>query len=139
MCAQGNKDKGQIFVIESHHSLYNGLSEGAAEEWTKQLGHQSIGPFTSLTKHAPYEKIGTLYIQCTEDNALLPDRQEKMCKDIGMEKWIKIRTGHSPFLVVPELLSDITRAGAGEDVIIPKDKGITADDIGSAMVSLKVK
>lgn len=80
-----------------------------------------------------------MYVQCTEDNALLPDRQEKMVEAAGLKKWVKIRTGHSPFLLVPELLGDITRAGAGESVVVSNGQVLAADDIGSAMVSLEIK
>ena len=48
------------------------------------------------------------YVKTTKDNAILPEFQDKMMEESGVE-WLvrEMETGHSPFIVEPKVLAEI--------------------------------
>ncbi len=67
----------------------------------------------SLT-YAAYRDIPSAYLICTNDNALSPKAQEKMCEAAGIEMVERVHASHSPWLVHPEVVERFIRRAAGE-------------------------
>lgn len=55
-----------------------------------------------------------------------------------LTKWVSVDTGHTPFLVVPALLAEITRAAAGETVILNEGSIVQKGGIGYAFDKLRI-
>jgi hypothetical protein len=66
----------------------------------------------------------------------MPNRQWNMIHYARLTKWVSLETGHTPFLVVPALLAEITKAAAGETVILNERSIIQRGGIGSAFDKL---
>ena len=76
---------------------------------------------------------------CTNDNGLLPEWQERLIELGGFKKWVKIDSGHTPFLSCTELLTQVTRAAAGEEIVLKEDYGVKHEDVSSGMTNLRVE
>ena len=75
-------------VLLSHEPLESGITP-------LQLSDENFG---SIPKY---------YIECTEDRAVTPFIQRKMCTETPCEKVYSLPTSHSPFFSTPVELSDI--------------------------------
>lgn len=107
-----------MYITDGRAAFYNDLKEEEAVKWASRLETFSIGCFKSTAEHAPFRIIDTVYVVCKQDRALMPNRQWKMVRDARLTKWVSLDTGHNPILAAPALLTEITKAAAGEEVVL---------------------
>lgn len=82
----------------------------------------------SPQQYAAWKHIPSTYLICTIDNAISPKIQERMVAQDGA-KWsevVRLRSGHSPMVSMPEETARIIRRAAGEKGV-PETKEMTAD------------
>lgn len=104
-------DEANCQTILSPKNLENALFNGCSKEDTqKALQHICPEPLlpmvsaVSLTSER-FGKIPKVYIECTEDNAVLLSSQKKMCEHTQCTV-MTLPCGHSPFLSMPEELAE---------------------------------
>ncbi|KAK8430146.1 Alpha/beta hydrolase family-domain-containing protein [Phyllosticta citricarpa] len=96
--------------------FYNDLSRADADRWAAKIQHHSYRTFYSRVTYPAFKDVPSTYLVCEADNAILLEAQESMLEKVGKGKFDVERcsAGHSPFLSMPELTSDVIRRAAGE-------------------------
>lgn len=61
-----------------------------------------------------------------------------MVRHARLEKWVSLDTGHNPILGAPSLLAEITKAAAGEEVILTEGSLIATSDVGKGFEKLRI-
>jgi hypothetical protein len=61
-----------------------------------------------------------------------------MISHARLTKWVSLDTGHAPFLAVPALLAEITKAAAGEEVILKTGSIIQRGGVGNGFAKLRI-
>jgi pimeloyl-ACP methyl ester carboxylesterase len=59
-----------------------------------------------VTTEENYGKVPRVYVECLQDNAIMPSLQEWMYTHLPCEKVISMNTSHSPFFSAPEELAN---------------------------------
>lgn len=91
--------------------FYQDLDEATIEELVKDLRPQSFASFWSTTTYAAWRHIPTTYILCTGDKPSTVVAAQhlidtaKASGENKIEKVIKHKAGHSPFISQPEWLA----------------------------------
>lgn len=89
-------------------SFYHDCPEADAEAAARRLGAESLAVVATpvATTSARFGRVSRLYIECTDDRALGPALQRRMCaaQPCRVER---LATGHSPFYAQPEALAGI--------------------------------
>ncbi|KAI0378507.1 alpha/beta-hydrolase [Hypomontagnella monticulosa] len=91
-------------------AVYNDLDEQSQEKWIQEVSYTSAALFEGVSNHEPWsEGVPCGYIFCTEDNGLPLSLQQDMAARLGPGTvTANVKSGHSPFLSVPdELVSAI--------------------------------
>ncbi|KAI2607873.1 alpha/beta-hydrolase [Hypoxylon sp. NC1633] len=97
-------------------TAYNDLSEEDQSKWAKELSPTSIALFEGVSQYEPWsEGVPCAYVFCSEDNGLPPQRQQNMAALLGPESVTRtIKSGHSPFLSMPDKLVETIAEIEGE-------------------------
>ncbi|EME42357.1 hypothetical protein DOTSEDRAFT_133644 [Dothistroma septosporum NZE10] len=110
--------------VKEPMAFYSNLSQDTADE-----AIQHLLPKTATTSHEPvaldYHSIPSTYVICEVDVAVPPQFSELMIAHNRIPcEVLRIQSGHSPFLNMPERVANIVRRAAGEQVDM---KGIFVD------------
>ena len=84
--------------------FYNGCSPEQVAWAISMLKPQPVGPLVSpvSTTEENFGRVPRVYVECLNDQAILPARQKEMYTNVPCQQIISMNTGHSPFLVAPE-------------------------------------
>ncbi|KAG8899412.1 hypothetical protein FRC01_010559 [Tulasnella sp. 417] len=106
-----------ITTIDPITTFYNDLPRETAERYAAGLKRQSYKVFASKQTYGAWRHVPTTYLYTDNDLALPLLYQKMMVKGSGVD--IKTETfgaGHSPFLSLPEKVSESIRRASGESV-----------------------
>lgn len=103
---------------DPRNRFYGDLSEEEAAKWTHLLRPQSLQVFLSKSTHAAWEDIKATYIHCQNDQAWPIAKQKFVVQGLGSQNFdtVTLKASHSPFLSMPEKVSEIIRTVAGEQI-----------------------
>lgn len=98
-----------VSVEEGHRAFVNTVHE--------PLG---IGGTPVELTEARFGRLPRTFVLATEDRVLTPWLQEKMIKDVGVDKIVRLATSHSPFLSQPQELAKaiVSLAGKGDPDVL---------------------
>ena len=87
--------------------FYQDCSDEDVAYAADHLVPQSAEPRTAKMRTTPenFGRVRRVYIECTLDNALLPEAQKEMHTALPCERVISMEAGHSPFFSQPEALA----------------------------------
>ncbi|KAI1204593.1 alpha/beta-hydrolase [Annulohypoxylon truncatum] len=98
----------QVFLREEKlmDAVYHDLDEESRSKWVKEVSPTSAVLFEGVSSYEPWsEGIPCAYIFCGEDKALPMQVQQEMARQLGPESTtVTVKSGHSPFLSVPDEL-----------------------------------
>ena len=92
----------------ARHRFYNDCSPDDVDWAVGLLVPQPTGPLMGhleITK-ASFGRIPRVYIECLQDQAVLPEIQKAMYTAMPCQQVLSLDTGHSPFLSNPQGLAD---------------------------------
>lgn len=100
--------------------FYQDLPDDVALDLAKDLRPHSLGVFWSATRCATWKHIPTTYVICEDDAAstvaaagyLVSGAQA--ADESTVDKVLKHKVGHSPFLSLPEWIARLLMEEAGE-------------------------
>lgn len=100
--------------------FYNDLPEAQQQKWYAGTRTQASATMTAKAAATSWMEIPTSYLLCENDLAIPPQAQEgmtEMAKGMGGEVEVtRVKSGHSPFLSVPDEVVAWLRRVAGEVV-----------------------
>ncbi|PYH90714.1 alpha/beta-hydrolase [Aspergillus ellipticus CBS 707.79] len=70
-------------------------------------GHICLAAFLDRATEEPWHTIPSAYIVCDDDRALPPAIQDSMITSLVNPKVFRLKSGHSPFLSMPDETADI--------------------------------
>lgn len=93
------------------NTLFNGCSKEDTRAALQHICPEPLIPMVSPVTLTPqrFGKIPKVYIQCTEDKAILPTSQRAMCESTPC-KVLSLPCGHSSFLSMPHELAELFEA-----------------------------
>lgn len=107
-----DEQTGLINVIDPKNTFYADVPEPLASEAANQIYGQSLLSFNTPSGPVYYQDAAyngrRVYLHTNEDQALPPFAQDLFVNGSGtIWKIVKLNTGHSPFLSIPDQLADI--------------------------------
>ncbi|KAK8169812.1 Alpha/beta hydrolase fold-1 [Phyllosticta citrichinensis] len=99
--------------------FYNDLSPVDADKWAAKIPHHCYRTFYSRVTYPAFKNVPSTYLICEADNAIPLEAQESMLEKVGQGRFDVERcgAGHSPFLSMPRLTSEVIRRAAGEVIL----------------------
>lgn len=88
--------------------FYGDCSDEDIERAKSLVCPQAIAPTVTpmRTTDGNFGRIPRVYIECLQDNAVLPEAQKLMYTDLPCKRVITMDTSHSPFFSAPQELTD---------------------------------
>lgn len=84
------------------------LSVEQQEKWNARAQHTSRAVFSGKSTYEPWRDIPCAYIVCEQDRALPPPFQELFSSKVaGAENTYRLPSSHSPFLSMPDRLTEV--------------------------------
>lgn len=114
-----NPIKGCMSLDQSvhHDALYHDCSEEIEARASNRAEPEPIRPgMAKLKLSSGFDSLPKSYILCTEDKAILPDRQRWMANRSDVPIKHELNTGHVPMLSAPKPLATILAAYAKGEV-----------------------
>jgi hypothetical protein len=106
-------------VPEGPAIFYNDLPSETANTWSSQLHHQAWPTFQTPLSHAAYKDVPSTYLLCEQDAAIPLVAQQAMAGFVGEGITTHLcKSGHSPFLSMPETVVNVIRKASGEPVSV---------------------
>ncbi|MCJ1362788.1 hypothetical protein MMC16_001894 [Acarospora aff. strigata] len=105
-----------IYTTDTREHLYNDLDEPTSDYWTSTLKHHSAPTFQCPVTYAAWRDIPSTYLFCEKDNAVPLEVQKALVEKAGGFQTETCSAGHSPFLSQPEVVVDVIRRAAGEEL-----------------------
>jgi pimeloyl-ACP methyl ester carboxylesterase len=99
--------RAQIYQEGLYHDCEDSITELAKVLLSQEPVVTGVTPL-ELTEEN-FGRVPRYYIECTEDRAVTPFIQQKMCDETPCEKVYKLPTSHSPFFSKPAALVDILK------------------------------
>ncbi|TDZ26195.1 hypothetical protein Cob_v001372 [Colletotrichum orbiculare MAFF 240422] len=101
------EETGHVYAQTPEDIFYHDVEPATQEKAIAALQHQSAPVFADVVDHEPWHTIDSCYYICTEDKAIPLPIQEAMASSLGPNGFsLTIKASHSPFLSVPEELSE---------------------------------
>ncbi|KAK8199727.1 Alpha/beta hydrolase fold-1 [Phyllosticta capitalensis] len=106
----------KVRPLNAQEIFYNDLSPAEADKWAAKIPHHCYRTFYSRVTHPAFKDVPSTYLICEADNAIPMQAQESMLEKVGQGRFEieRCAAGHSPFLSMPGLTSDVIRRAAGE-------------------------
>ena len=88
-------------------TFYHDCSEEDIDLAKVKLGLQALKPMgvPVITTNENFGRVRRVYIECLQDQALVPEFQKQMYTELPCEQVISLDTSHSPFMSMPEELA----------------------------------
>ena len=111
---------GGVEFLKPFEVFYNDLPTEEAEFQASNLKLQSPDTFDAKLMYPAYMDIPATYLLCEQDQAIPYERQKRLVADARAAgaklETVTCSAGHSPFLSQPELVANVIRRAAGEQM-----------------------